>query len=391
MSIIDLVEVHEFGFDAHNLGYQSGGAHANITYMKGATTRLTKYAVVIAAKDGARGEYVAQWGGTRPALAQTLTLAPNLLGRNADHREGIYDDLKRELRQYDHFGHGPIDIALWDLTGKKFGASVSQLLGAYRTRLKAYASTYHGDRQGGLDSKEKFVDFAERCLALGYRAFKIHGWNDGDAREEADNVRHVGEKMGGCMTLMLDPACELRTFADALYVGRACDDYNYFWYEDPFRDSGVSAFAHRKLREMLKTPLLQTEHVRGLEPKADFIIAGGTDFVRADPEYDMGITGCMKIAHLAESFGLDCEIHASGPAHRHCMAAMRNSNYYEVALVGPDCPNALPPVYACGYSDQLDCVGEDGCVSVPTGPGLGVIYDWDYIEKNRTALHRFRA
>ena len=391
MSIIDRVEIHEFGFDARNLGLKGGGAHANLTYVKGATARLTKYAVVIAARDGARGEYVTMWGGTRPALAQTLTLAPLLLGRNADHREGIYDDLKRELRQYDHFGHGPIDIALWDLAGKKFGASVGQMLGAYRTRLRAYASTYHGDRNGGLDSKEKFVAFAEQCHALGYRAFKIHGWNEGDAREEADNVRHVGKHMADRMTLMLDPACELRTFADALAVGRACDEWGYFWYEDPFRDSGVSAFAHRKLREMIRTPLLQTEHVRGVEPKADFIIAGGTDFVRADPEYDMGITGCMKIAHLAEAFGLDCEVHASGPAHRHCMAAMRNTNFYEVALLGPDCPNAMPPVFTCGYSDQIDCVGEDGCVKVPTGPGLGVTYDWAFIEKNRTALHSFKA
>ena len=69
---------------------------------------------------------------------------------------------------------------------------------------------------------------------------------------------------------MLDPACELRTFADALYVGRACDEAGYFWFEDPYRDSGVSAFGHRKLREMLKTPILQTEHIRGVEPKADY-------------------------------------------------------------------------------------------------------------------------
>jgi L-alanine-DL-glutamate epimerase-like enolase superfamily enzyme len=195
--------------------------------------------------------------------------------------------------------------------------------------------------------------------------------------------------MGDRLTLMLDPACELRTFADALYVGRACDEGNYFWYEDPYRDGGVSAFAHKRLREMLKTPLLMTEHVRGVEPKADFVLAGGTDFLRVDPEYDMGITGSLKIAHMAESLGLDCEIHASGPAHRHLMAAMRNTNYYEVALVGPDCPNALAPIYTCGYTDQLECVGADGCVSVPTGPGLGVTYDWEFIGRNRTQLHVF--
>ena len=72
------------------------------------------------------------------------------------------------------------------------------------------------------------------------------------------------------------------------------------------------------------------------------------------------------------------------------MAAMRNSNYYEVALVGPDTPNAVPPVYKCGYSDQLDCIDRDGCVGVPTGPGLGVQYDWEFIARNRIALHEFK-
>ena len=67
------------------------------------------------------------------------------------------------------------------------------------------------------------------------------------------------------------------------------------------------------------------------------------------------------------------------------LAMSRNSNFYEVALVGPDCPNAVAPVYRCGYSDQLDCIVADGMVPVPDGVGLGVDYDWDFIERNRTA------
>lgn len=389
MSRIDRVEVHVFGFEGRNLGQVRGGGVGAIAYAKGAHTRFMKYAVVIQTADGLRGEYVTHWVASASALGQTLMLAPYLIGRDAAQRELIYDDLKRQARQFDHMGHGPLDIALWDLAGKKHGASVGELLGGYRMRLPAYASTYHGDRNGGLDSKEKYAAFAEQCHAMGYRAFKIHGWNDGNPREEAANLLHVRKVMGDGMTLMIDPACELRTFADALYVGRACDEANYFWYEDPFRDSGTSAFAHRKLREMIRTPILQTEHVRGVEPKADFLVQGGTDFLRVDPEYDMGITGAMKIAHLGEAFGIDVELHACGPAHRHCMSAMRNSNFYEVALVGPDTPNAVPPVYACGYNDQLDCVGADGCVAVPQGPGLGVVYDWGFIEANREVLHRF--
>ncbi len=385
MSIIERVEVQEFNFDASNLARD--GASMSVSFRRGATTRLSKYSVSIHTSDGARGDYVTLWVASRGALGQTLALAPRLIGKDARERIAIYEDLKRDIRQFDHMGHGPIDIALWDWAGRRYKAPIAELLGGYRKRLPAYASTYHGDRSGGLDSKEAFAAFAERCHSLGYRAFKIHGWNDGNAREEAANVQHVAKVVGDRMTLMLDPACELRTFADALYVGRACDDANYFWYEDPFRDGGVSAFAHNRLRSMIRTPLLQTEHVRGVEPKADFVLAGGTDLLRVDPEYDMGITGSLKIAHLAESLGLDCEIHASGPAHRHLMSALRNTNYYEVALVGPDCPNAMPPVYRCGYTDALEGIAADGTVGVPTGPGLGVDYDWDWIAAHRTALH----
>ena len=97
----------------------------------------------------------------------------------------------------------------------------------------------------------------------------------------------------------------------------------------------------------------------------------------------------MKTAHLAEAFGLDCEIHSAGPAHRACMSAIRNSNYYELALVGPSIPTILPPIYADGYSEAMTAVGADGCYPVPDGPGLGVTLDWDYINHRRTGYHVF--
>jgi L-alanine-DL-glutamate epimerase-like enolase superfamily enzyme len=103
-----------------------------------------------------------------------------------------------------------------------------------------------------------------------------------------------------------------------------------------------------------------------------------------NPDYDMGITGALKIGAMAESLGLDVEVHSSGPAHRHCTAAFRNSNFYELALVGPRSGSSKPSVYTCGYSDALEAVGKDGQFPVPTGVGLGVQYDWDFIRKNTT-------
>ena len=104
---------------------------------------------------------------------------------------------------------------------------------------------------------------------------------------------------------------------------------------------------------------------------------------------DMGITGAMKLAHICEGLGLDCQYHACGPAHRAVMAATRNTHFYEMALVGPGMPNIVPPVYSCGYSDQPQDLPRDGRVPVPTGPGLGVTYDWSVIERGRVQHHVF--
>ena len=64
------------------------------------------------------------------------------------------------------------------------------------------------------------------------------------------------------------------------------------------------------------------------------------------------------------------------------VVSINSSHFYEMALVGPDMPNAVPPVYGPGYSDQADAIGSDGCVPMPHGPGLGVTYDWGFIERN---------
>ena len=374
---ITRLKVSQYAWEIDDLGVDYNGF--NHVYQAGSRLRALGYVFRIETSEGITGEYV---GGNAVSYAQIAMVAQYLIGKNPLERERIYNDLKRALRKHDRFGLGPIDIALWDIAGKLYNAPVYQLLGGYRRSLPAYASTYHGDENGGLDSPEAFADFALRCRDMGYRAFKIHGWGNGPIQREAATVLAVRDRVGPEMDLMLDPACEYNTFADALKVGRACDAANFFWYEDPFKDGGVSSFAHRKLRQLIKTPLLLGEHVRSLELHVDQIIAEGTDFVRADADYDGGITGVMKIAHAAEGFGLDCEIHAPGPAHRHCMAALRNTNYYELGLVHPKIRRKDPPIYKGDYSDELDAIDERGEVPVPQGPGLGVEIDWQFVESH---------
>jgi len=376
---IKRITVHQYRWAARKLGYDYNGF--NNIYKKHSTVEQGGYVFTVETEAGVVGEYV---GGNSVSYAQVGMIAQYMIGKNALERELIWNDLKRALRKRDRFGIAPIDVALWDIAGKVYGAPIYELLGGWRKRLPAYASTYHGDENGGLDSPEAFADFAVECKAIGYPAFKIHGWGNGPIGREIATVLATRKAVGDAMDLMIDPACEYDTWGDALKVGKACDEAHYFWLEDPYKDGGQSAFAHKKLRQIIKTPILLGEHVRGMELRVDQILAEGTDYVRADIDYDGGITGVMKLARVAEGFGLDCEIHAPGPAPRHCMASIRNTNYYELGLVHPKDPGPKTQclVFADCYSDDLESIDADGCVPVPEGPGLGVTVNWDWVHKN---------
>ncbi|MDP6716516.1 MAG: enolase C-terminal domain-like protein, partial [SAR202 cluster bacterium] len=270
----------------------------NQVYEAGGSITASSTVLRIHTDTGIVGEYLA---GPASRTVHGLDLvAGYLLGKNPFERELIYNDLKRGLRHTDRTAISMIDVALWDFAGKVYGVPIHQLLGGWRTSIPAYASTYHGDENGGLSTPEQFADFAEQCYDIGYRAFKIHGWGNAPISKEVENVLEVGRRVGDRMALMIDPACEYNTWGEALLVGRACDEAGFFWLEDPYKDGGVSMFGHQRLREKIETPILQAEHIFGLEGHVDFIVNGGTDFVRAGVYEDGGITGAMKVAHAVE-------------------------------------------------------------------------------------------
>ena len=90
--------------------------------------------------------------GVRAELpgAVDAATAEYLLDRNALERDTIWHDLKRMLRGRGNAPPGAVDIALWDIAGKLYDAPIYELLGGWRTKLPVYASTFHGDENGGL-------------------------------------------------------------------------------------------------------------------------------------------------------------------------------------------------------------------------------------------------
>ena len=216
---ITRIETIEFAYPLEDVGTDGHGF--NLVYEPGATTERRLFGVRVETDAGVTGEYV---GGNSPAMAQLNTVADYLIGRDLLAREDHWSELKRALRKYDRMGIGPVDIAMWDAAGKLYDAPIHELLGSYRDRLPAYASTYQGDAQGGLDSPEAYADFAEECLEMGYGGFKIHGWGGSDAardiEREIETVHAVGDRVGEValvaapdQPVFIDPRIELYPMA----------------------------------------------------------------------------------------------------------------------------------------------------------------------------------
>ena len=373
---ITRVTVTHYQFEIADMGMEERLGF-DMVYRAGSRLPLPGSILTVETDAGVRGE-------SEGAIdAKTAAYA---LGRDPLDREIIWQDIKRWERGKANAPSGALDVALWDIAGKLYDAPIYELLGGWRTKLPCYASTYHGDENGGLTRPEDYAEFALRCKEeLGYPAFKMHGWVGGPIDREVEAVLAIRRAVGDDMDIMLDPAGAFNTFDDVLRVGRACDEARYFWYEDAFRGGGISQFAHSKLRDFIRTPLLTGEHILGLEAKADAIHNRAADYIRGSTSRDGGITGLMKVAALAEAFSLDVELHGGGLAHRHCMASIRNTNYYELGLVHPNVSQTKAPIYGeKRWLDELDSVDENGCVDVPDGPGLGVEIDWSFVNANKT-------
>jgi L-alanine-DL-glutamate epimerase-like enolase superfamily enzyme len=94
----------------------------------------------------------------------------DLIGRDPLLKE----DLWRRIWELDRieeipiYGLGPVDVALWDLTAKLAGLPLYRVIGGFRERIPAYASTVT------FATTEEFLDVADQCLAAGFRAIKLH-------------------------------------------------------------------------------------------------------------------------------------------------------------------------------------------------------------------------
>jgi L-alanine-DL-glutamate epimerase-like enolase superfamily enzyme len=266
-----------------------------------------------------------------------------------------------------------MDIALWDIAGKSAGLPIHQLLGSYRDKVRAYASSGH--LKGGPPA------YAEQALKLreaGYTAYKIHP--PADPNECIAVCGAVRDALGKNYTIMLDPAWAF-DFPQALRVGLAIQELGFYWYEDPLADDDI--YNYTKLKQQLDIPLMATEANPGyFTGYAPWIVARATDYLRGDVAIKGGITSVIKGARLAEGFRMNYEVHHGGNsvnniANLHVLMAIKNCEFFEVLL----------PTGAQQYAviDDIQ-VGKDGYVRAFNGPGLGANIDFELIKRKTEAV-----
>lgn len=299
----------------------------------------------------------------------TDIIAPVVLGRNATDREAISHDLAtidRHLTFFPVYLPGPVDVALWDIAAKAAGLPLHRYLGSCRTELPVYASSLW------LSEPEAYVEQALIYAKRGISAYKAHP--PGPWRRDMEVHRALRAALPEPHALMTDPVAEY-TLETAIRVGRDLERLGYHWFEEPFRDQEIKKY--RSLCRALDIAVAATETTRGgLPAVAQFLIQDAVDIVRADVSWKYGVTGTLKIAHLAEAHGCQCEIHTTTMglmdiANLHVSCAVRNCEYFE--LLVPESAFQFPLKFPLPIDDR-------GMIRVPESPGLGSEVDWDAID-----------
>ena len=308
-----------------------------------------------------------------------------LVGQDPFQREHLWKSLEHWQRgsagQLTDRALAAIEQALWDLAGRALNLPVYKLIGGYRDKVPAYGSTMCGDElEGGLATPQDYADFALKLVARGYKAIKLHTWMPpvSFAPDPGMDIRAcaaVREAVGPNIELMLD-GYHNYSRTDALRIGRALEKLGFAWFEEMMNEQSMASYAW--LAGQLDIPIVGPESLSGKHySRADWVAAGACDILRAGVPGVGGIAPALKVAHLAESFGMNCEVHGNGAANLAVCAAIKNCRWYERGLLHPFLDYDETPAYLHSLVDPMD--GE-GYVHLPQRPGLGEDINFDYIE-----------
>ena len=199
---------------------------------------------------------------------------------------------------------------------------VFRLLGGYRDRIPCYKSG------GDLETVEEYVADAVKAKEEGFFGYKDHCYRGVETMKRvAAAVREAVEPD----FLLMHDAVQTYDYVDAIRVGRALQEADYYWFEEPLRDYDMMGL--KQLSDALDLPIAASEYLPGtIYSTSQLVAQQAVDIVRASVPWRGGITDMIKIARLAEAFGVNCEITSVG-GHERIRARPRHRGHPQLHLL----------------------------------------------------------
>ena len=283
-----------------------------------------------------------------------------------------------------------LEFAILDMLGAIANKPAGLLIGDL---LNPDVSIYLGHHLGSLRKKEPELSLelmARDQQVTGAKAIKLRAGRGDNLASNIDNapgrteklIRMAREEFGDRMVLMIDGNGSYDV-EEAIRIGKILEEYDYYFYEEPVPWDWYEE--QKQVEQALAIPMAGGEEEFGMH--AFRYLVGNEVFQILQPDlfYFGGMIRTMKVARMVEAAGLQVTPHISGGGLGYaymlqmvsvCPAA---AEYHEFKMFGTRDANGTPiPVES--KAEAFECV--NGVIKVPSGAGLGVTIDPDYIEKH---------
>lgn len=321
--------------------------------------------------DGATGTgYCYTIGTGGPAIISLLerSLAPDLIGRDAEQIEAIWRDLlfkthATAVGAVTSLALAAIDTALWDLRCRKAGLPLWKLAGGAKSSVPVYST------EGGWlqIATHDLVADAKAMQADGFAGSKIKIGKPTVA-EDRERLAAVREAVGDKYQILVD-ANQSFSLSEAIRRADMLAQLGIGWFEEPMPADDVGA--HVALSQRSLVPIAVGESLYSISQFKDYMQQGGCTIVQVDVARIGGITPWLKVAHMAEAFNMSVCPHFLMELHVSLVCAVPNAPMLEYIPQLDDITTA-----------QLDI--RDGRAHPSDSPGLGIEWDWSAIRARST-------